>query len=147
MNYIDTLGVIAATVAAYMAWLAADKTHKSTQAQLISSLLNEYGSDEMQEALVGLRKKWKENPTGYQKKFEEQKDVDPNWDRWRRRVSHYFHKVAVLYEDALLDRKYVARVATKEQVQFLLEVIEPLEAGNAKGYGPFMFNILGSLYE
>ncbi len=67
-------------------------------------------------------------------------------DQGRRQVSHYFQKVHTLRSSGLIDDSYVRTVATKGQVEFYREILEPLEAALNPEYDRSSFDSLGGLY-
>ena len=64
----------------------------------------------------------------------------------RRRVSHFFQKVHALHTAGHLDEPTVRIAATKGQVEFFREIIEPLEAAIGVNYDRSSFEGLGALY-
>lgn len=148
---LQVFATLVAAIAAISAWYTVDKTHKNTQAQLIKSLLDEYGASEMLKAVRGLLEKWDLYGVEYTTEFLKQRNQKNKewyeWDDWRRRIITYFHKVVILYQDGLLDKKYARQLANKDQLRFLREKIEPLEAVVNPEYAREVFNTLESLYK
>ncbi len=138
---------IAASVAAIASWRSVQETRKVAQSQLINSLLDDYASDAMADAMAELRGRKTRYGRDYTAEFRKRRSEEPNWEHSRRRVAHYFQKVAAMYDKGLLDKKLARIVATKKQVKFYKEVIEPLEAVVDPDYGHSSFDVLESLYE
>ncbi len=105
-NTIIAIGTVVVAVATWRAATAAkaaaQSTGRATQAQLFSTLMAEYGSPEMREALLRLRQtqdNWATN--GLQQGIEHWADtflehgpIDNATDIARRRVVHFFRKTA-----------------------------------------------------
>jgi hypothetical protein len=148
---IAAVAAVAAVFAAAAAWRAARATRQTTQAQLLSSLLDDYAGDEMLKAMVTLRR-WKQDHGDQfadefrslrQKNYSEVEKVD----HARRRVSHYFQKIHTLHTAGLMDEHLVRKAATEGQVKFFREVVEPLEAAFNPKYDRSSFKYLGDLYD
>lgn len=160
----NVFAAIFVAVAAFAAWRSANQAKKATQiqqksssefrratqAQLISSLLDEYAKKEMLDALNN----WKyfaitamQSKGGYVEEFDTLKGFatsyethttragiyKANADRYnnlnsdRRRITHFFLKIARLWDKRLIDREVVELVAPKEKVEFWKYIVEPIE--------------------
>ena len=67
----------------------------------------------------------------------------------RRRFSHYFHTIDVMLDTGVMDEKFLqklVRPGDKDQVDFLLEVIGPLEKEINSRYNTNMFVRLQEIY-
>ena len=155
---VTAIGAAGAAVAAGAAWRsskaakqAVEETRRASQAQIISSLLDAYGSEEMRIAMDELRA-WKcQYGDKFADEFRRHRMEDDNkfssLNQGRRRVSHYFQKIHTLRSSGLIDDSYVRKVATKEQVEFYREILEPLEAALNPNYDRSSFDSLGALYD
>jgi hypothetical protein len=61
-------------------------------------------------------------------------------------VSHFFQKIYSLHTMGYLDEPALRMAATKGQVEFFREVIEPLEAAIDANYDRSSFEGLGAMY-
>ena len=146
LNILTLGSVLASLILVIFTWRTVQKMHQSTQAQIIMSLLDDYASIEMRDAINELRRRKTQYANDYMAAFNSRRGEEPDWDRARRCVAHYYQKVAAMFDMGLLDKKFARVVATKEQVEFYREMIEPLEAVINPNYGPSSFNVLESLY-
>ena len=150
LNVLTLATAVAAWVSAHQAKRAVRETHRDTQAQLVASLLDAYASEEMLDACVELERWRSKEGARFAEKFRklriEDYDNIRQLDRARRRVSHYFQKVCTLYTSGLLDETLVRIAASRQQVMFYREVLEPLEAAVSPEYDSSSFDTLGQLY-
>jgi len=142
---------IAAGVSALQAKRAVQETHKSMQTQSVASLLDAYASQEMLDALLKLRC-WEEGKGArfaeeFRRRRTEEYESVKELDQARRRVSHHFQKIYILYSSGLLDENMVRLVAVKQQVLFYRQVVEPLEEAIGRGHDSSSFDALGELYD
>jgi hypothetical protein len=141
---------IASFIAAQAAKSAATQTRRATQAQLVSTLLDSYASPEMLDAMISLRTWVGKNGTLHADEFRRLRrddyDLVRGVDLARRRVSHFFQKIDALHTLGFLDEPTVRAVATRGQVAFFREVVEPLEAAITVSYDRTSFDRLGALY-
>lgn len=148
---------LAALITARAAWRsavassrAADETRVATTAQIMSSLLDEYRSDEMSDAMTFLR----HIAQGYDLEVQDKlldlsqkrpgvyKKLNPN----RRLVSHFFGKIYLLQQAGYIDDAFVRTVVGQGEVEFYLEVIEPLENALNHDYDASAFEYFAKLY-
>ncbi len=146
---ISLLGAVGAIGAAVAAWESAKETRKTSLAQIIMQITDVYSSPEMLEGMRNLR--WQqENVPDFAKKFGEMRNKDYSkvapTDKARRMYAHYFHKIKLLLDTGLVTGNFVKKVVTSGQVDFLLEVIEPLEEAMNPNYDRSMFNTFKKLY-
>jgi len=146
------LGLIIAACAAIAAWRSARATEKTGLAQILMKITDAYSSPEMLSGMLNLRKWQKEHPGDFAAKFAEMRnDKDEyakikNLDEDRRRYSHHFYKIWLLSDRGLVNKSFVKKVATREQVDFLLEVIEPLELEINPKYDHSTFDFFRNIY-
>jgi hypothetical protein len=151
---LSAFGALGAAIAAFLSARAtergAEETRNNTTAQLFSSLLESYATDEMLDSMNSLQEYRKKEGSAFAKKFAKLRISDygkiKKLDHARRRISHYFNKVYVLYTEGLIDKKMVCGVVNKEQIRFYREVIEPLEAAINEEYDQSRFDTLGGLH-
>jgi len=112
---------------------AANENRRSSQAQLVLQLLQEYASPEMQKAIRIVRN-W-QGPSPHNAA-----------DAARRTIVHHFHGIARLAMAGLLDAALVRVVAKEDEVAFLCERIEPMERALNAEYDRATFDYLSDLY-
>lgn len=155
--HLETAMVFIALITAIAAWLsaraakrAATETQKATQASLTGNLLDAYSSQEMLDALLQLKSFKDSYGDNFADEFRHLRIRDYNAisevDHARRRVSHFFSKIHTLKKLDYLDQQAVKAVATKGQVEFFRQVVEPLEAALNVDYDHSAFESLGKLY-
>ena len=141
---------IAAWLSAAAARRAAVATERATQAQLLTSLLDAYSSPEMLSAMMQLRSWFTKHGKRAADEFRRLRQDDyasiKEVDLARRRVSHFFQKVYSLHISGYLDEPTVRIAATKGQVEFFREIVEPLEAAIGANYDRSSFEGLGDMY-
>jgi hypothetical protein len=136
-------------MAAGGAWKSAKETRKTSLAQILMQITDAYGTDEMLESMKTLRSH-KENRERSKKDFatefafnwEFHYDQVKDLDKHRRRLSHHFHKIILLFDTGFVDESFVKKVVTRAQVDFLFEIIEPLDRAIESSYKPATFGIL-----
>jgi hypothetical protein len=150
MVFVSLVTAIAAWLSAHAAMRAATETKKATHASLIANLLDAYSSPEMLDALLKLNDFKAHYGDNYANEFRrlriEAYDDIREVDHARRRVSHFFNKIHTLKKLRHLDLPEVKEVATKGQVEFFRQVVEPLEAALNADYDRSAFESLGELY-
>ncbi len=141
---------IAAWFSAAAARRAAAATERATQVQTLSALLDAYASPEMLAAMMTLMSWFSENRERSADEFRRLRQDDysaiKDVDLARRRVSHFFQKVYTLHAAGFLDEASVRIAATRGQVEFFRQRIEPLEAAISANYDRSSFDCLGALY-
>ena len=153
----EALTLIALLFTAGAAWRsasgsrrAADETRVATTAQIMSSLLDEYRSAEMSDAMTWLRKvvqsydlEVQDNLLDLrQKRPRVYKDLNAN----RRLVSHFFGKIYLLQKAGYVDDAFVRTVVGQDAAEFYLEVIEPLEKAENPDYDKSAFEYFAKLH-
>ncbi len=68
-------------------------------------------------------------------------------DKDRRRYSHHFHKIRLLLDSGVVSESFVKKVVSSGQVNFLLEVIEPLEEALNPNYNHSTFDTFRRIYQ
>jgi hypothetical protein len=144
------IGVLIAAGAAIAAWRSARAAEKAVSAQILMQIMDAYSSPEMLSGMIRLNEfkgTYKENFAGIFAKtrvsnYNEIKIVDED----RRRFSHHFSKIWRLFESGLVNEKVIKQVATRGQVDFLLEIIEPLEKAINSEYNRVHFDFFRNLY-
>jgi len=147
-----SIGVSVAAVAAFFAWRSAKATEKTGLAQILMQITDAYSSDVMLEGMIRLRK-WQENhPTDFATKFAEMRNNKDEYakieqeDKARRRYAHHFYKIWLLSDRKLVTKDFVKKVAPHGQVDFLLEIIEPLEKAINPVYGHSTLDFFRGIY-
>ena len=153
----EVLTLIALLLTAVAAWRSASasrravgETRVATTAQIMSSLLDEYQSDAMSKAMTGLRQFERSHRPVFQDHFLDLLQRSPDsyrpLDAKRRRVAHYFDKIYRLQRAEYIDDTFVRTVVGRDQVEFFLEVIEPLEKAVKSDYDKSAFEYFAKLY-
>ena len=147
----SAIGSFAAAAAAFFAWKSVKQTKKGVWAQIVMQLKGEYSSSEMGDGIKRLRDfkdKW---GTDFNKAFtrmkKEKKEQYDELNEDRRRYSHYFHKIRSLLETDVVDKKFVKKVIHDDQVERLLDIVEPLEKEINSDYDPSTFQKFSELYK
>jgi hypothetical protein len=143
--------VIATWRSARAAKRAATETQKATQASLIANLLDDYSSPEMLDAMLRLDEFKNLHGENFADEFRRLRidnyDLIHQVDHGHRRVSHFFNKIYILKKLEYLNDNAVKEVATKGQVEFFRNLVEPLEAALNVDYDRSAFESLGKLYD
>jgi hypothetical protein len=146
------IGLIIAACAAIAAWRSARATEKTGLAQILMQITDAYSSPEMLSGMLNLLKWQNEHQKDFAAKFAEvRRDKGEyakikNLDEDRRRYSHHFHKIRLLSNRGLVNKSFVKKVASREQVDFLLEVIEPMERAMNPKYDHSTFDFFRNIY-
>jgi hypothetical protein len=128
---VSAIAAAAAVFAAGFAWWAAYETRQTSQAQIASELLNEYGSESMRASVITLINFAHGHGIDFAedyraKKFHvafPQSKLEPA----RRQVAHYFQKIAILAHHKLIDENLLKSVVSHSQVDIAVTYLEPLE--------------------
>ncbi|MCK4333481.1 hypothetical protein KAX06_01705 [candidate division WOR-3 bacterium] len=147
---LGTMGVI---ITAVVALKNAGNSRQTIRFSVIDSLLSEYSSPEMNEAMKALGK-WYDayhKDENWPQKFRELrvsgKPEDAMLDNSRRKFSHYEYRIHRLYRAKVIDLKMVKDIASVSNVSFLKYIIKPLEiAINPEHYDNELFKFFESLY-
>lgn len=129
---------------------AADETRVATTAQIMSSLLGEYSSAEMSDAMTRLQQFEETHGCQLHHRFLELRGEDrESYERlnaMRRRMAHYFDKIYRLQRAEYIDDAFVRTVVGQGQVEFYLKVIEPLEKAIDPAYDKSAFEYFAKLH-
>lgn len=112
-------------------------------------IMGEYSSSEMLEGMLRLRTWTEQHGSDSAKifgelrgsRYDEVKQIDED----RRRYSHYFHRIARLLQVGVVNEDFVKKVLLSSQVDFLLDVVEPLEKALTY-YDPSTFDTFRRIY-
>lgn len=147
---ISLIGSLGAVGAALAAWRSAKETQKTALAQIIMQITDAYSSPEMLSGMLNLRSWQQQHGLEFAKKFGETRHTDyskiEQIDKDRRRYSHHFHKIWLLLDSGVVSESFVKKVVSAEQVDFLLEVIEPLEEALNPNYNHSTFDTFRRIY-
>lgn len=151
MNQIQTIVVVLTFVSAFGAlgaaigaWLSARSTRSATEAQLLFQLLREYAKPDMLRALRTLRN-WKAEQGDEEKWRKALENADPKAqevDLARRCVSHYFLDALKLYESDYVIKRFLRVVGSKDGINILYDIVEPLEYALNPAYDKSKFDKL-----
>ena len=150
MWLIPVIGSLGAVGAALAAWRSAKETQKTVLAQILIQITDAYSSPEMLSGMLNLRNWQQQHGLDFATKFGEMRrsnysKVEPI-DKDRRRYSHHFHKIRLLLDSGVVSESFVKKVVSSDQVDFLLEVIEPLERELNPSYDHSTFDTFRRLY-
>ena len=146
---LTAITAIAAAFSAIGAWLSARATKLTSEAQLFSRFMEEYGAYEMVTALRNLRN-WKaENGDEFEEKWRKALDNSESQahevDKSRRLVKFYFLKALRLYTSGFVSKKFLKQVISVDGINILFEIVEPLEYALNPAYNKSNFKKLKTL--
>ena len=109
-------------------------TKDTIHGQILLQLSRDYASDDMLEAIRHLREWKNRHEKDFVKKFIEELDKDFNWkyDKYRRRVSHHFYQIYLLWESRVIKDDFITILVKQGKIDFLLDVIKPLDLAIAE---------------
>jgi len=147
---ISLIGSLGAVGAALAAWRSAKEAQKTVLAQILMQITDAYSSPEMLSGMLNLRKWQQQHESDFVKKFGEMRRNDyskiEQIDKDRRRYSHHFHKIRLLLDSGIVNQSFVKKIISPGQVDFLLEVIEPLEEAISPNYDHSTFDNFRRIY-
>jgi len=147
---ISLIGSLGAVGAALAAWRSAKETQKTVFAQILMQITDAYSSPEMLSGMLNLLNWQRQNGLDFAKKFGEMRRTDyskiKQIDKDRRRYSHHFHKIRLLLDSGVVSEGFVKKVVSSGQIDFLLEVIEPLEEALNSNYNHSTFDTFRRIY-
>jgi hypothetical protein len=117
-----------------------DTQAKSFRANIILNLADSFSSQGMNDAMKNLKDNEEHIKTIDHEVFQ-----NTIYDQNRRKVTHHFFKMYLLKRNNIIDDKILKTVAQKEDVQFLVEHIEPMEQKINKDYNREMFDFYHNL--
>jgi hypothetical protein len=129
-------GTVAAWVTVFATWRAARETRRAAQAQIVASLLDEYSTPEML-AAISIVLRWTPGTPI---------ELNDEFDRARRRVSHHFQKIVALVTNGLLDARLLPMLVSKTEADLFCGPIQDIERQNNPGYDRSAFERLARLY-
>jgi hypothetical protein len=129
---IGALLVAGGITALYLVYQTSRETRRAAQANLLSQLLSEYASPEMQEAIRSLHRWRRAHPHDFVDSFidllNRQDPLGDQLDGYRRYTYRYFHKIRSLCQARLVEPEWIDFAFTNAVVaRFLNEVLEPLQ--------------------
>jgi hypothetical protein len=130
---------------------AANEARRAVQAQILSSLLDEYKSVEMRRAIRTLSD-WYDGQHGQLadtlRMFNQKEaDIPVELDEARRCVSHHIQKITIMWlRSDLLDNNIAMAALDRGKVQIYRELVEPLEWAITSSYNRTSFETLGKEY-
>lgn len=132
-------------LAAIASQRSAEETRKTTLAQLVIDLKDDYASSDMREGVLELIKFKKEHGNEFAQKFAKRRS--DKMDEYRRSYAHYFHKIAALLDTEVIDEAFVREVIQPDQVHILLNIVEPLEKKINSDYDRSTFDKFRRLFK
>ncbi len=147
---IALIGALGAVGAALAAWKSANETRKTVLAQIVLQITSTYSSSDMGESVKRLHDWKRKHPQDFAELFEkglrEPNNITEQLDEDRRRVSHYFHQIRVMLDCGVVDEKFLKKLIKPDQVDTLLDVVEPLEKAKNPDYDHSTFDLFRSMY-
>jgi hypothetical protein len=135
---------------AIFTFISARATKKTSLAQTLMRLMDDYSSPEMQESLVGIIKFRDEHGEEYfVNEFAAMEKANPLCDinRHRRKYSYFFHKIIQLLDHKLVNENFVKKLVKREMVRYLLEIVEPMLKEADPKYDRRTFDTFRKLYD
>lgn len=109
-----------------------------------------YSSPEMLSGMLNLRNWQQQHREDFANKFCEMRRSDyskiEQMDKDRRRFFHHFRKIKLLLDSGVVNENFVKKVVSPGQVDFLLEIIEPLEKALDPNYDYSTFDTFRRIY-
>ena len=109
-------------------------TKDTIHGQILLQLSRDYASDDMLTAIKHLRNLQKCQGENFIDNFiaERNKNLDWEYDRYRRRVSHHFFQIYLLWESHVINHNFIETLIKQGKIDFFLEVIKPLDLAIAE---------------
>ncbi len=140
---VSVLSAVAAMAATLIAFLTMRENRRMVFAQVILQVTRDYASSEMLKGAKSLnqfRSKYgKRYAAVFAKGVKEGRFIKE--DNARRLFSHHFHQLRLLLDTGVLPKRFVRRIPSKYQVNYLLEMVEPLEKALNPKYNPSTFKV------
>ena len=111
---------------------SAESTREMIKMQTFAQLLDAYSSPDMLKDMIKLVE-WKEAHEDWIEKYGEMMEDKHERKRImevheaRRHSAHHFYKIKMMYESNFLDKRLLNRLASPDQIKFLLDTVEPLD--------------------
>lgn len=131
----STLAVAVATIfLVFITYRVVSATKNMIHGQILLQLSRDYASADMLEAIRYLREWQKRHENDFVEKFIEELNNDFNWkyDKYRRRVSHHFYQIYLLWESRVIKDDFIATLIKQGKIDFFLDVIKPLDLAIAE---------------
>jgi len=118
--------------------------NKSFKANIILNLTDSFSSQEMNDAMKSLKDSLQQVLAGDVKGFPQSVTV---FDQKRRLITHHFFKIFLLRKNKVIDDKILKNITQEEDIQLLINYIEPLETVINKNYNREMFDMYHDLLD
>jgi len=149
--YRQTRGISSSAEAAKTSAAATEKaasaTQKSVRVSLLTHLAQVYSSDPMLEGVLALwhwKVTWEKKDKDFAEQFEQlrksrdryEKDDEnvKSVDQGRRKFVHHMHEIKRLIDWGIIDEEEVRFLISKEKVETLITICEPLERAINRNY-------------
>lgn len=131
MVWISLLATLAACAAAVFAFRATYIAERTAKTNLALEIRNTYSSQEMYDSMTAIKgffETYRDDPIAFflnRKRFctDEFKGINGH----RRRFVHLYHNIRILNKAGLLDEDIIKKIVMPEEVQFLIQYVEPLD--------------------
>ncbi len=161
---IQLLSAVGVAAAAFFAWqsskaagksaAAADKSAEATEntvkAQIVMEITSTYSSSDMGESVKRLHDWKRQYPQDFAQLFEkglrEPNNITEQLDGDRRKVAHYFHPIRAMLDCGVVDEDFVRKLVKPDQVDILLDVVEPLVKAKDPNYDHSTFDTFRRIY-
>jgi len=148
------LTAVGALIAAFGALKSARETRKTSLAQILMEISDAYSSDKMREAMDSLwlyKTNCERNGKNHEEDFAEKLKRGDHYAEkiniYRRLFSHHFHKMRRLLNAGLVDEEFITQLVEREQVDFLIKVVEPLARAKDQDYDRRTFETFRKLHD
>lgn len=118
--------------------------NKSFKANIILNLTDSFSSQEMNDAMKSLKDSVQQVLSGDTKAFPQSITV---FDQKRRLITHHFFKIFLLRKNNVIDNKILKNITQEEDIQLLINYIEPLETAINKNNNREMFDMYRNLLD
>jgi hypothetical protein len=147
---VAALGALGAVVAAIGSCKSATETRKTALAQIVIQITSTYSSSDMGESVKNLHNWKKKHPEDFAQLFNkglaEPNNITKQLDEDRRRVSHHFHQIEAMLDCGVIDEDFVRKLVKPDQVNTLLDIVEPLEKVKNPDYDHSTFDSFRRIY-
>jgi hypothetical protein len=159
-NLLAFIAAIAASIAAFASWRTAEETKKLVLAQIINDIRDQFATKQLEECIKELA-----NYRNLHENFEDQfyaglalsryagsEEPELEIDNCRRMYSHIFHKLIILLNTNCIDKEFIKKIIYADEVDILLNIVEPLEKAKAKflekeDYNHTIFDIVRKIFQ
>lgn len=144
--YVELVLVFIALIALCFSIKSANSANKSatdsiraTNYSILTKLMDDYSSNEINEGMNLIRTFMQDNPEQFIEDFPKNRystnQAYKEMDNTRRKISHWFTKIMQLKDIEILDEEYILKIVNIRQMNFFLEVSDKLDEAINKDRG------------